>query len=137
MTATARSVTYADLDTLLRRLGFVSRQKNISRPVVDAYGTAPKDGNVVLMTAARPAVVYREPESDTLIILPQRPLDAPVQPQHLIPTRRLLIEKGLIEDVDFERWLCAMRFGEVCRDEAASNGTSTVSRARVGRTRTG
>lgn len=112
-----RNVTYADLDALLQRLGLVSRQKDVSLPIVDGRRNGSKDGNEGPAAPARPAVIYEDAVTDTFIILPRRPLDEPVQPQHLVPTRRLLIEKGLIEETDFEQWLCAMRFGEVCREQ--------------------
>lgn len=134
----ARRVTYADLDALLTRLGLTRRLVQIPDPIDtatdddssrDAAGTTPP--------RTRPAVVYQDAATDTLIILPPRPLDEPAQPQHVFPTRRHLVEKGLIKEVDFERWVCGMRFGEVCRDESASNGTQTVTRVRGRRSRTG
>lgn len=63
-------------------------------------------------------MVYNDVSTGTLIILPRRPLDTPAEPQHLIPTRRQLVERGLIEEEDFDRWLCAMRFGDLGREPA-------------------
>ena len=74
-------------------------------------------------------MVYDEVASNTVIILPPRPLDAPAEPQHLIPTRRQLVERGLIEDEDFERWLCAVRFGDAGSESVAP--VATDGRPRV------
>ena len=123
---TARSVTYGDLDALLRRLGFTSRPIEVTHRDPDNPGDT--EGWVV------PAVLYHNAAADdAMILLPPRPLDEPAEPQHLIPTRRQLIERGLIEEDEFERWLCAMRFGDVCREPAATGAAD----GRTGRDATG
>src|SRR5688572_18089648 len=100
---TARNVTLADLDALLRGLGFVRREIKMPDRDPIVLDTGDKSSERLPKVPGLPAVVYREPASDAMILLPRRPPDATAEPQHLIPTRRQLIEHGLIEEEDFDR----------------------------------
>ena len=120
---TTRSVTYADLDALLRQLGMTVRpferarlpgERSDRRPI-------PHGDDHPLSVRSNSALVYDHPMSATRVLLPRRPFSEQVQPQHLIPTRRVLVEKGLIGEEEFDRWLCATRFGELCRDQLPSS----------------
>ena len=125
----SRNITFADLDALLRRLGFSSRMVEVApRGLVD-NGSGDGADERRSRNPGLPAVLYENVSAeDALILLPRRPPDAPVEPQHLIPTRRQLIERGLIEEDEFERWLCAMRFGDVRREPAATGAADGRTR---------
>lgn len=86
----SNAVTYADLDRLLGDAGLVARRPNDSR------------------------LVYLLPPDDILLIFPFRLPDQIVDPFHLAASRRMLVDRGLVEDEDFECWLCGVRF-DTCR----------------------
>jgi hypothetical protein len=72
-------VTFADLDRFLKRLGF-------TKPAVKG-----------------PQVVYEHPESDTFFLLrPHRPTEK-AEKAVLVLVRKTLVEKGLIEQAEFEK----------------------------------
>lgn len=120
---TAKNVTYADLDSLLRRLGFNARPVDVpflEPPVATNGAEAPRRSSNAELPP-RPALIYEDTRGDTMILLPHRPSSDPVQPQHLIPTRRLLLERGLIDEDDFDRWLCQVQFPDDCAVSAGAD----------------
>jgi hypothetical protein len=85
----SRSVTFADLDALLRRLGFSSRAVEVARRGLPENGPADGADEKGSRGPGLPAVVYENAGADNaLILLPRRRPDEPVEPEHLIPTRR-------------------------------------------------
>lgn len=48
--------------------------------------------------------VFRHPPSDTLILLPEQE-NGFVPRTQVVAVRRMLIEKGLVEPDDFDRWV--------------------------------
>ena len=91
-----RPVTFVDLDRLLVGLGFEAR-----RP-------------------AHTHVVYTLPKSDVVVLLPPWSPGDNATPFHVASVRGTLIDFGLLDDDDFEQWLCAVRFGTECREPAGA-----------------
>jgi hypothetical protein len=118
-----RQVTCADLDAYLARLGLTKRQVEINhgRPDDEMLDT---DGVPAEQSRSRRVrgFVYDHAETEALIMLPLRPPDEAVAPRHLVPARRALVDRGVTSDEDFDRWLCQMRFPDVCRAAATADG---------------
>ena len=73
------ALTYADLDALLRQLGFAP---------VSTAGTQK---------------VFENPSVNAIIILPPYAPNEPVRPHHLVTVRKTVVENGLIDEDAFER----------------------------------
>lgn len=73
------TITYGELDSLLGRLGFV--------PV----------------STSGPQKVFENPAFDALVVLPPAGADELVRPHHLVAVRKLLIEKGIIDEDAYDR----------------------------------
>lgn len=72
-------LTYADLDSLLHHLGFAS------------------------VTSTGAQRVYENALRGAVVVLPPWEADAPVRPHHLAAVRRIVVEKGVAEEADFDR----------------------------------
>ena len=108
---TANYATYGDLGRLLRRLGFASRH-------VEVTHRNPNDAGDAFGWVVQSLLDERHGD-DTNTFLPPRSAGEPAEPRHLVPTRRQLIDRGQIEEAEFDRWLCGVRFGDVCRESVA------------------
>jgi hypothetical protein len=96
---TRHPVTYADLDQLLRGYNFDSR------PV-------PPDH-----------VAYVDRSQEPIFVFPSLPPNEAVWPHHLAAVRHRLVETGLAGQDEYDRWLCAMRFGDLCREPETAGAT--------------
>ena|SRR5687768_6899150 len=92
----APHVTYADLDRLLVGKGFVRRS------LPDRH------------------VAYLDQAEEPVFVFPDLPLDQSVRPVHLATVRRWLIELGLNEPDEMERWLCQFGVGDRGRTPVAA-----------------
>ena len=92
-------MTYADLDQLLRRYEFDPR------PVPPNH------------------VAYVDRSQEPIFIFPALPPTEAVWPHHLAAVRHWLVETGLASQEEYDRWLCAMRFGDLCRESATTGAT--------------
>ena len=81
-------LTYGDLDRFLRDEGFVVERRD-SR-----------------------TVVYALPTTDIFFAFPPREPTRAVDPFHLWSVRKMLVERGIVEERDFERWIGRVRFGD-------------------------
>ena len=88
--AMAKPITYADLDRFLAQSGFA----------VERSGPA--------------TVVYSSPSTDVFFAFPRREPTREVDPFHLWSVRTMLVERGIVEEEDFEQWTCRVRFPDVC-----------------------
>ena len=86
----ANPITYADLDRLLVRQGFVPRS----------------------VSAAH--VAYLDRREEPIFTFPVLPPSEAVRPFHLAAVRRWFLETGLMEEEEFDRWQCSVRFGDGC-----------------------
>ena len=82
-----KNVTYAQLDAVLRKLGFERRQL--------------KSGHIA----------YAHQQSETLITMPPMEFDARVQPGHLITARKMVVDRGIADEDTFFDLLCEMKQG--------------------------
>src|SRR5262245_31728354 len=96
---TNNPVTYADLDQFLRRY------KSDPRPVPLNH------------------VTYVDPKQEPIFVFPVLPPSESVWPHHLASVRRWLLETGLASQDEYDRWLCAVRFGDLCREPATAGAT--------------
>jgi hypothetical protein len=90
----ANPVTYADLDRFLAEAGF-----RVTRP-------------------NQSTVLYKSQSTDVFFAFSPREPKQTVDPFHLWSVRKMLVERGIREEEDFERWLCQIRFSDDC-DESA------------------
>jgi hypothetical protein len=88
-------ITYADLDRLLRR------HRLEPRPVPPSH------------------LAYVDQSGEPIFVFPVLPPSETVRPIHLAAVRRWFLDTGAIEDDEFERWLCCVRFGDECPEPAA------------------
>ena len=96
----ANPVTFGDLDRLLVALGFECRRDSTF-------------------------LAYTHPAHDNwLFVFPPRRFDDPAGGNHVADVRHHLLWWGLMEEEDFERWLCATRFGDVYREPAVTGAGS-------------
>jgi hypothetical protein len=131
---TPRHVTYADLDALLLGLGFTKRHVEVDHGRTEERSA---DSNGASSQPARsrfvvPGYAYEHEKSGALLLLPLfAPQDA--ADRHLVPTRHTLVDWGVISNDDWDRWLCQMRFPDVCdtptvaRSQAKQFGGATTS----------
>ena len=90
----ANPIFFTDLDRLLSGVGFVCE-----RP-------------------AHTHTLYTHAPSEALLMLPNwKPGDL-AQPFHVAVVRRTLVDWGILDEDDVERWLCAVRFGTDCSEPA-------------------
>ena len=102
----ANPITYGDLDQFLREAGFAVERRDAE------------------------AVVFALPKTDVFFAFPPREPDQPVDPFHLWSVRKMLVERGVVEEDAFEWWECRVRFGEESDEfiEAVSAGNGARRR---------
>jgi hypothetical protein len=112
---TGRHATYADLEALLLRHGFTKRRFEVDHgrtddqaPDQNGASTRPRKPSFVV-----PGYAYEHKKSGALVLIPIfDPQDA--ADRHLVPAQHTLIKWGVMSKDDRDRWLCQMRFPDVC-----------------------
>lgn len=121
----ARPVTYADLDALLQRQGFVKRRVEVDRGRVDAANGRIHGATISPVVAATvPGYVFSHEGTGAQVLLPLRPSDTDIASHHLHTVRRTLADWDVMSEPEFDRWLCQTRFPED-GDGTASVGVGT------------
>ena len=121
---TARSVTYADLDAFLERLGLERRSFEVD------HGITVGSPNGVDRTPRRRPVqdyAYGHAKTSAVLMLPIRPPDNVAMPHHLHAARRTMVDWDVISNVEFDLWLCQMRFLDVCAEPASAHGRARAT----------
>lgn len=92
-----KNITYAQFDTVLRKLGFEKREL--------------KSGHIA----------YAHRETETLLTMPPMEAEVRVQPGHLLTARKMIVDRGIAEEDTFFEMLCeAKREAENHTMEVAS-----------------
>ena len=99
----AKPIAFTDLDRLLVATGFTCERPAHTHTL---YTHSPT-GKVVLLPAWQPGDV--------------------ALPHHLVAVRRFLVDWGILDEEEFERWLCTVGFGTDCREPAAAGARNAAT----------
>jgi hypothetical protein len=112
---TAKHVTYADLDALLLGLGFRKRSIEVDHGRADdrASGMNGASADQTQPRLVVPGIAYEHEKSGALVLLPAHAAEDAAD-RYLVPARHALLDRGVITNEEWDRWLCQTRFPDAC-----------------------